>query len=72
MTKADSVHSTPRRFMPKIVGGIDHRPKKSETEPRTQTGRSYDAARCPCIVSNAGADRSESETGNGWRLTQGG
>jgi hypothetical protein len=24
MTEADSVHSTPRRFTPKIVGGIDH------------------------------------------------
>jgi hypothetical protein len=23
MTEADSVHSTPRRFTPKIVGGID-------------------------------------------------
>jgi hypothetical protein len=26
MTEADSVHSTPRRFTPKIVGGIDHLP----------------------------------------------
>jgi hypothetical protein len=36
MTQADSVHSTRRRFTPKIVGGIDHRPKKSKTETHTE------------------------------------
>jgi hypothetical protein len=36
MTQADSVHSTPRRFTPKIVGGIDHKPKKSKTETHTE------------------------------------
>jgi hypothetical protein len=36
MIQADRMHSMPRRFTPKIVGGIDHRPKKSRTETHTE------------------------------------
>jgi hypothetical protein len=36
MDQADSVHSTPRRFTPKIVGGVDHTPMKSKIQPRAE------------------------------------
>lgn len=34
MTQADSVHSTPRRFTPKIVGGTDFPSDLSEINER--------------------------------------
>src|ERR1700730_9914522 len=43
MTQADSVHSTPRRFTPKIVGGIDHLPDDRSRKQSTDAHDSVDA-----------------------------
>jgi hypothetical protein len=45
MTQADSVHSTPRRFTPKIVGGIDHLPNDQSRKQSTDAHESADARR---------------------------
>ena len=44
MTEADSVHSTPRRFTPKIVGGTDHLP---DDRSRKQSAHAQVDARRP-------------------------
>jgi len=45
MAKAKSVHSTPRRFTPKIVGGIDHLP--DDRSRKQSTDAQVDARRPP-------------------------
>ncbi len=45
MTQAKSVHSTPRRFTPKIVGGIDHLPDDRAQKQSTDAHESADARR---------------------------
>src|SRR5258708_15453150 len=45
MDQADSVHSTPRRFTPKIVGGIDHLPDDRSRKQSTDAHESADARR---------------------------
>jgi len=45
MDQADRVHSTPRRFTPKIVGGIDHLP--DDRAQKQSTDAQVDARRPP-------------------------
>jgi hypothetical protein len=68
MAKATRVHSTPRRFTPKIVGGIDHLP--DDRARKQSTDAQVDARRSPTesLSTNAQNGRLRKKRYETWRM----
>ena len=70
MAKATRVHSTPRRFTPKIVGGIDHLP--DDRARKQSTDAQVDARRSPTesLSTNAQNGRLRKKRYETWRMAE--
>jgi hypothetical protein len=69
MTQADGVHSTPRRFTPKIVGGIDHLP---DDRAQKQSTDAHDAhqPRTGSLSTTARNGRLRDQRHEAWRMAE--